>query len=153
MTRAITLLGIGALLAPPAFAETCKYVDNDGNVTYSNIAIKGAKKLSCFPDPPPAPANKPAKTATPPPANFPSVDNATQKRRDDSRRKILEEELDQEEQLLFQARKALTEAESVRLGNESNYQKFLDRVQPYKEAVALHEKNVGALKQELSNLK
>jgi hypothetical protein len=138
-----------------ALAETCKYIDDDGNVTYSNIAVKNAKKMSCFGDPPPPPASaaKPAKTATPPPANFPSVDTATQKKRDDSRRKILEEELEEEQELLDEAKQALSEAESVRLGDESNYQKFLDRVQPYKEAVALHEKNVAALKQELAGLK
>ncbi len=150
---AVKLLGFALLLAAPlAPAETCKYVDKDGNVTYSNVAIQNAKKTSCFADAP-APATKPAKTTTPPPANFPSVDNNTQKKRDESRRKILEDELAQEQQLLFQARKALNEAESVRLGDESNYQKYLDRVQPYKEAVGLHEKNVAALKQELSGLK
>ena len=142
------------LFASGAFAETCKYIDDDGNVTYSNIPVKNAKKASCFGDPPPPPASaaKPAK-ATTPPANFPAVDAATQKKRDDSRRKILEEELEEEQELLDEAKQALSEAESVRLGDESNYQKFLDRVQPYKEAVTLHEKNVAALKQELAGLK
>ncbi|MGH8717906.1 MAG: DUF4124 domain-containing protein [Burkholderiales bacterium] len=150
---AIKLSGFALLLAAPlAMGETCKYVDDDGNVTYSNIAIKNAKKISCFADAP-KPLAKPAKAATPPPANFPSVDDTTQKKRDESRRKILEDELGEEEGLLIQAKKALTEAESVRLGDEANYQKFLDRVQPYKDAVSLHEKNVAALKQELANLK
>lgn len=148
---AIRLSGFALLLAAPlAMGETCKYVDDDGNVTYSNMAVKNARKTSCFADAPKTPA-KPAKAAAP--ANFPSVDSNTQKKRDESRRKILEDELEQEEELLLQARKALTEAESVRLGDESNYQKFLDRVQPYKEAVGLHEKNVAALKQEMANLK
>lgn len=148
----LSTLAMLAFAAPFAAAETCKYVDRDGNVTYSNIAIKDAKKASCFPEPasPPQP-NKPAKATAP--ANFPSVDANTQKKRDDSRRKILDEELAEEEKLLVDARKALSEAESVRLGDESNYQKFLDRVQPYKDAVALHEKNVAALKQELAALK
>jgi hypothetical protein len=146
------------LIAPFAAAETCKYVDDDGNVTYSNVAVKNAKKVNCFGDVPPPPASpanvpKPGKAATPAPQNFPSVDAATQKKRDESRRKILEEELAEEEELLDEAKKALSEAESVRLGDESNYQKFLDRVQPYKEAVALHEKNITALKQELAGLK
>jgi Domain of unknown function (DUF4124) len=140
------------LFAPFATAETCKYMDGSGNVTYSNVAIKDAKKVSCFGEAAvPAQQNKPAKAGTP--ANFPAVDKNTQKKRDDSRRTILEEELGEEEKLLVDARKALNEAESVRLGDESNYQKFLDRVQPYKDAVALHEKNVAALRQELAGLK
>ena len=142
------------LFAPFAAAETCKYMDDSGNVTYSNVAIKGAKKVSCFGEAAvPAQQNKPAKAATPAPANFPAVDKNTQKKRDDSRRTILDEELAEEEKLLVDARKALNEAESVRLGDESNYQKFLDRVQPYKDAVDLHEKNVAALRQELAGLK
>lgn len=158
MALMIKFFGFAWLLAGvPAFAETCKYQDNEGNVTYSNVAIKNAKKISCFPDAPaPAPStapSKPAKAATPAPANFPAVDGNTQKKRDESRRQILEDELAEEEKLLSDARKALSEAESVRLGDESNYQKFLDRVQPYKEAVELHDKNVAALKQELSNLR
>ena len=46
---------IPLLAASAAAAETCKYVDKEGRVTYSNVPIKGARKLSCF-QPPQAPA-------------------------------------------------------------------------------------------------
>jgi len=41
----------------------------------------------------------------------------------------------------------------VRSGDEKNYQRVLDRVQPYKDAVERHERNVSALRKELANLK
>ena len=94
--------------------------------------------------------------ATPKPAanpgGFPSVSNDQQKARDSERRRILEAELATETGSLEEARKALTEGEAVRLGNERNYQKYLDRIQGLKDNVALHERNVDALRKELSKL-
>ena len=84
---------------------------------------------------------------------MPNVDPATQKKRDESRRKILESELASEEQALVGARKALAEGEAVRYGDERNYQRYLDRIQGLKDRVAQHERNVAALKKELANLK
>jgi len=54
---------------------------------------------------------------------------------------------------LQEARRQLEEQESVRLGNERNYQRYLDRVQPFREAVETHERNVQALQRELNNLR
>ena len=151
------------LQAPGAHAVLCKYIDEHGNVTYSDAAVKNAKKSSCFdappvpPAPPPQPAragtSAPATAAPAPPGGLPNVDPATQRKRDDSRRKILEDELAVEERSLTEARKALSEGESVRLGDERNYQRYLDRIQGLKDRVAQHERNIGALKQELSNLR
>jgi hypothetical protein len=147
------LLLAGLVIAPPALAETCKYVDQDGRITYSNVMVKNAKKLSCL-GPPPAPiASVSAPTQPAPSESFPKVDGETQKKRDNARRKILEEELAHEESLLAEAKQQLAQQEAVRLGDERNYQKYLDRVQVYKDAVALHEKNVTALRQELANLR
>lgn len=146
------------LVAGSVHAETCKYVDDEGRVTYSNVAIKGAKKAMCFDTPaaPPAPASAPRQTKAAPapsPQNFPSVDRETQKRRDDARRRILEDELAAEEKALAEAQQALKEGEEVRLGGERNYQKYLDRIQGLKDNVALHERNVAALRQELGNVR
>ena len=91
--------------------------------------------------------------ANPSPAGFPKVDPATQNNRDGARRRILEEELSGEDRALAQARTELTEQESIRNGDEKNYQRVLDRLQKYKDEVELHEKNVEALKKELSNAK
>jgi hypothetical protein len=144
-----TLLTLSIALALPAYADIYKYVDEYGHVTYSNQPVKGAKKLD-LPGLTSVPGGK-AQVATP--ANFPKVDNKTQRDRDDVRRKILEDELTQEARALADAQQALSEGEAVRLGDERNYQKYLDRVQGLKDSVVQHEKNVAAIKQELSNLR
>ena len=160
-------LAWGALsaFAPGAAAVLCKYVDDNGHVTYSDSAVKGAKKSSCFEAPPvpqPPAQSEPqgvrgsasrSATIPAPQGGLPNVDPTTQRRRDDSRRKILEDELSVEERALADARKALSEGEATRMGGERNYQRYLDRVQGLKERVSQHERNVGALKQELSNLR
>ncbi len=150
--RIPAILGLLSLCCiSSAQAEIYKYVDKDGHVTYSNVPIRGAKKINLDPlNTIPATRARPESAS---PAGFPSVDSDTQRRRDDTRRKVLEDELAAERKLLDEAKKALAEQEAVRMGNERNYQKYLDRVQPYKDNVALHEKNIEALQKEISNLK
>jgi len=144
---------IPLLAATPAAAETCKYVDKEGRITYSNVPMKGAKKVSCF-EPPPAPSpSAPASKETAAPAPQPRVSNDTQRARDDERRRILESELATEEEQLAQARKELAEQESIRQGDERNYARVLERLKPFQDAVAQHEKNVASIKQEISNLR
>ncbi len=99
------------------------------------------------------PAPKPQAKSAPGPANFPKVDPQTQKQRDADRRRILEQELVNEQKLLEQAQKDLAAQESIRLGSERNYQRVLDRLEPYQKKVRLHEDNVASLKKELSNLR
>ena len=149
---------MSALYATPAQAEICMYRDAQGNVTYSNVTQsppKGATKIRCFRETKP-PAKTSGNTSPPKPDTkdtFPNVDRDTQRQRDASRRSILEEELAAEERNLQEARRQLEEQESVRLGNEQNYQRYLERVQPFREAVETHERNVQALRRELQNLR
>ena len=132
-----------------AKAEIYKSVDEDGRVTYSNVPSKGAQKLNLEPLNT-VPSSKPS---TQPPGSFPKVDAETQKNRDKVRRQILENEMAQEMTQLEAAKKALAEGEATRLGSERNYQRYLDRIQPLKDAVAEHQKNIDALKEELAGLK
>jgi hypothetical protein len=81
------------------------------------------------------------------------VDASTQRKRDDERRQILEEELAREQDALSEARRALAEQESIRSGDERNYQRVLDRLKPYQETVEMHEKNIASIKREMANLK
>jgi len=147
-----------ASIAGPAWAETCKYVDAEGRVIYSNTPNnppKGAKKVRCFSDPVANPAQAAPESQPKPGASesFPKVDGETQKKRDDERRRILETELANEQEQLEAARQKLAEQEAVRTGDERNYQRFLDRVQPFRDAVANHERNIEAIRREISNLK
>jgi Domain of unknown function (DUF4124) len=148
-----------------AHAETIyRYLDDKGGVTYTNIPTalpkKGVEKIEVPTSPsggaviPPAPAREggtpTAKLRPGAPANFPKVDSETQRKRDQGRKQILEDELKTEQKLLEDAKKALTEGEGTRLGNERNYQKYLDRIQGLRDTVGLHEKNVEAIKKELN---
>jgi len=133
-------------------------VDAEGRVIYSNTPNnppKGAKKVRCFSDPVTKPAQAAPESQPKPGASesFPKVDGGTQKKRDDERRRILETELANEQQQLEAARQKLAEQEAVRTGDERNYQRFLDRVQPFRDAVANHERNIEAIRREISNLK
>ncbi len=152
----LTLMLAIASIAVPARAETCKYVDDEGRVIYSNTPSsppKGAKVVRCFSDPAPRPA--PQEPSPQPGARegFPKVDGQTQKKRDDERRRILENELANEQQQLESARQKLGEQEAIRTGDERNYQRYLDRVQPFRDVVANHERNIEAIRREISNLR
>ena len=142
-----SLVATAFLASLAAHAEIYKQVDDKGHVTYSNVPTKGATKLDLEPLSV-IPAPKPKAAATP--AGFPKVDSETQKKRDDTRQKLLEDELAGEQKLLAEAQKALKEGEAVRLGSEHNYQKYLDRIQKLKDNVTLHEKNIEALNKELA---
>jgi len=155
------------LLANPVLADTCKYEDADGRIIYTNIPMKGAKKLSCFGfDGAPASGarnGKAPRTATP--ADFPRVDSATQKQRDDTRRKVLEDELAAEQKALEQAKKDYAEGEAdpetfktTIKGKDGKPQtvtrrdvaKFEEKMKKLQENVDLHEKNIQLLQKELA---
>jgi hypothetical protein len=91
--------------------------------------------------------------ATPTPAGFPRVDRETQANRDSDRRRILEHELANEQKLLDDAKRELAAQESQRLGDERNYQRVLDRLDPYKKKVKQHEDNVAAIRREIANVR
>jgi hypothetical protein len=41
----------------------------------------------------------------------------------------------------------------VRYGDEQNYQRVLDRLKPFQDAVERHERNIAALRKELASLR
>jgi hypothetical protein len=145
-----------ALFAPAAVAEIWECTDALGNKRFTNIEseAKGCRLLK-MPPLTTVPAVKPreppkAGESTPTPGNFPRVEADVQRERDADRRRILEQELANEEMLLQKARQELEAQESVRLGSERNYQRVLDRLEPYKKKVRLHENNVANLRRELA---
>lgn len=160
MLRGLTrlLIAAGTLVALPVCADVFKCVDGDGHVTYTNdkVNARGCKLLSSEMPvssvPGPASSSRKPASAGASPGGFPSVSGDQQKARDSERRRILEAELDAENKSLDEARKALAEGEAVRLGDERNYQKYLERIQGLKDNVALHERNIDALRKELSKL-
>lgn len=147
------LMVVAAFFALPAWADVYKCVDDDGHVTYTNTKPSSKAKCSALSRDQRV-STVPGRAAnTPSPTGFPKVDGNTQKARDNDRRKILEQELETEQKNLDQAKKELAEQEAVRTGDERNYQRVIDRLQPFKDKVALHERNLEALKKEIGNLK
>ncbi len=142
----LLLVGLVSIMALPVQAAIYKYVDRQGNVTYTNIPVKGAKRVTLKP----ITMIAPPRSAREMPTRFPRVSARTQHKRDNVRRQILENELASERASLDTARKALVAGKAIRLGNERNYQKYLDRIQKLKDKVARHEKNIQALKKELA---
>ena len=96
-----------------------------------------------------APAAKPG---TKSPAGFPKESASDRVASKAKQKDTIAKELAQEESMLADARQKLVEQEATRSGNESNYAKVLERLKPYQDTVEVHEKNVEALKRELSNL-
>ena len=147
----ILILLLLACAAPGAGAEMWKCTDQDGNTRYTNLKsdAKGCKGLNLEPmNTSPAPPRTQQK-----PANFPSVDSDTQRQRDAGRRKILEQELAQEQQQLEAARKHLAEQKEIRLGSERNYARVEERLKPFEDKVKQHQLNLESLKKELANTK
>jgi multidrug resistance efflux pump len=145
------------LLPLAASADTLyKCTDESGQVLYTNQ--KGASK-SCTV----LSREQPISTFAPPPktrpSDFPRVNADQQKARDSDRRAILQQELANEQKQLDEARKALTEQEGRfepterNAGGGINGAKVQERVQPYRDSVQLHERNIEALNREIGNLK
>lgn len=136
---------------PQATADIWECVDAAGNKRFTNIRsdANGCRVLNVGPLNT-VPGGKPQAKAQAP-KNFPRVDGDTQRQRDAERRRILEQELASEQKLLQQAQRELAEQESIRLGSERNFQRVLDRLEPYREKVKLHEENIANLRRELAN--
>jgi hypothetical protein len=139
-----------------AAADTLyKCTDEAGVVLYTNQkgAAKNCTVLS---------REQPISTFSAPktkPSDFPRVNPGEQRARDNDRRAILDQELANEQKLLDGAKKALSEQESTFLPGERNVgggingAKVETRVQPYRDAVQLHERNIEALNKEIANLR
>jgi hypothetical protein len=139
-------------------------VNSDGTREYKNTgATKGCKRVdlqgvSMIPAPPKrvGPAVASQSTGARPassPAGFPRVDVGTQKQRDNDRMYILADELKAEEKKLASLRQDFNNGEPERRGDERNYAKYQERVAGMKEDISRVERNVEALRRELSNLK
>ena len=127
-----------AWLALPAHADIWECTDDSGNRRFTNIKAesKGCKLIDVGPTNTTS-AGKPQAASKAAPKDFPKVDGDTQRQRDAERRKILDQEMAVEQKLLDQARRELAEQESQRFGSERNYQRVLDRLEPYKKKVKI----------------
>jgi len=185
-----------AVAATSAFAQTTiyKHTDESGRVTYSNKPIKGAVVMELEPltlipgvampvatkavavlervDTPRQESKSAFANASASPT-LASVEPQMQRKRDGDRRRILEEELQREEESLGSVRTSVTQEQqnpmliaAVRAAQQAadpspsqmvemrnNIDKASGRIRGLQATVAEHEKNIEALKKELGALK
>ena len=123
----------------PVAGSMYRCVTESGASSYFNVPGAGGDQRS-------------AKAPTP--AGFPRVDPETQKGRDDVRRKVLADELAAEEKLLAENRSAYADGAPVPLPEErADAEKYRARIARLRQSMAVHEKNIEALKKELAAIK
>jgi hypothetical protein len=125
--------------------------DEFGHTTYTNYKAGNRKCTILSRDDTPAresDKSSSAGTAKATPADFPKVASETQKSRDGDRRYILEQEVETEKKNLDEARKSLVGLLAAPPANTS-----AEGVQSTRDRIALHERNLDALRREISNLK
>ena len=158
----VLMLGLSAGAAhaqpkPQGVTEIFRCRAEDGQVTYTNDR-RNAEKQKCELvtrqiNVAPTLAKPQPQTTSRAPSSFPRETPGQSQSARERQREVLERELAAEQSALNQARQALAEQETVRSGDERNYARVLDRLQPYKETIENHEKNIQALQRELANLK
>jgi hypothetical protein len=145
------------ILSAPTQAEIYKYVDENGQVMFTDVYMKGAKRIDLPGAPAPLPSSSgkaPRKASyNPSPADFPRIDAGTQKRRDDIRRQVLEDEIAGERRNADEARRQLTLGERLQPGERATDTTYLNRVNKLRSTVQQHEQNVTSIQRELANLK
>ena len=123
-----------------------KCTDRNGGVLLTNQkpAGKSCEVLQRDPVPvPSAPDAKARSSTAPTPRDFPRVSASEQKSRDSDRKAILDKELENETRHADRARTALQDAG----GQPPEKQRAL------RDTLALHERNIEALKREIGNLR
>ena len=201
--KIVLIAGLAVVAATSAVAQTTiyKHTDENGNVTYSNRPMKGAVVLDLEPltlvpgtpgarpvatlervDAPKADVQKgdvakaeAAKTDAKPvlTATLAAIEPQVQRKRDNDRRRILDDELQREEQSLSEVRDSLTQEQqnptlvaAVRAAQQvpdpspsqmaemrTSIEKASGRIRGLQATAAEHEKNIEALKKELGALK
>lgn len=134
--------------------------DGHGNKEYKNTGITKGCKIIDLPGLTTIPSviHKPAVASpgtrgTSAAADFPRVNGTVQKARDNDRKQILSDEMRTEEQKLAEFRKEYNNGEPERRSEERNYSKYQERITSLRDDLARTEKNIDALKREISNLK
>lgn len=148
---------VAGVSAPvPARAEGNVYYICPGNVFTNTITAKEAEQRGCRareaqqPTTIPAPRVRSGGGPAAARASDARVSSDEQRERDADSRRILEDELQKAQARLDALRKEYNNGQPERLGNERNYQKYLDRVADLKASIARTESDVEALKRELA---
>lgn len=158
MKRILPLFPLLLVLACPAQARIYMYVDADGRkgatdrraevpagARITGVIEGGGSDAQSAPKKPAASAG----TRSPSPASFPRIDSDTQKKRDDVRRTVLEEELASEQKNLEEAKRQLALGERPLAGEKADAPAYQARVRQLRSTVERHERNISAIRKEI----
>jgi len=146
----VTLSAISAVAAAQT-TDIYKCVDRTGRPLYtSDKRDTTGKKCALVSS---EKNNKPAAPKAQDLGRFPRETPAQAATAKGRQREILENELQSEQAALAKAKMELSQQEAVRTGNEQNYARVEERLRPFKDNIETHEKNIDALRRELSNLR
>jgi hypothetical protein len=158
---AALLLACGAVPALAADTDSSVMYRCPGNDYKNTISAKEAEKLGCkriegapvtiiqMTKPRPSTAAVPAAGSG---SGGARVDPVAQRARDSDARRILEGELRTEEEKLAVMQKEFNNGQPERQGDEKNFQKYLDRVEQMRAAIARKQTDIAALQREIKKL-
>lgn len=156
----LSILMLGLFCIATAHADIYKQVDATGRVTYTDHPVKGAKRLVLEPAATAIPHTASNHHAAPKrtysnstPAGFPRVESNVQRKRDNLRRNVLEDEMRAEELALAEAVMAKKEGEVPVSGEKTNSPGYLIRNDKLNNNIKLHRDNINALRKELGTIK
>ncbi len=157
---AMVLLACAAL--PASSAETpdstvmyrCPGNDYKNTITAKEAERLGCKRIEGAPVTIIQMTKPRAATAVPAASggNTVRVDPVAQRARDSDARRILEGELRAEEEKLAAMQKDFNNGQPERQGDEKNFQKYLDRVNEMRAAIARKQTDIAALQREIKKL-
>jgi hypothetical protein len=131
---ALLLIAAGSVAAQPV-----KCVDAKGKVRYIDQSMMGTEKCEAVKDKTQVLQTQPGAINLHPPASGGGGLSLAQR----------EGNVRAAEAQLEQAKKALAEQEAIRGGDEKNYQRVLDRLKPYQDAVTKAEQNLDQARRNL----
>jgi septal ring factor EnvC (AmiA/AmiB activator) len=162
MKRIALFIPLLLAMACPAQAKIYMYVDADGRkgatdrraevpagARITSVIEGGASGESSAPKKPAASSG----VKSPSPTNFPRIDSGTQKKRDDVRRTVLEEELASEQKNLDEAKRQLAVGEKPLAGEKTDTPSYQARIKQLRSAVERHERNISAIRKEIGSMR
>jgi hypothetical protein len=158
-TLVLVWVTAGAAGAAPALAQGTVYRCPGNPVLYTDqLSAKEANDKGCRTiEGAPITVMQTVKPRPPAPASAVrgeggKVSVTDQRARDNDARRILETELRREEEKLAALKKDYNNGEPERLGDERNYQKYLDRAAEMKASIARKESDIASIRREIDKL-
>ena len=125
-----------------AGSDIYKHIDKEGNITFTNRKIPNAEKISLASYSPHTSKTTASKATG---SNISRSSNSSQNERNVMRRKILENELIAEQQLLSTTKNFLNQ-----IASEPKPEDYQQRVVQLKNKLFMHHRNIAALKKEIA---